>query len=61
MKHKLRFAAPAACLVGLILLLFTAAMRFPALRPDGVQSVTQWQLDGRTVSLPLTLGHLGPH
>ena len=60
MKHKLRFAAPAACLVGLILLLFTAAVRFPALRPDGVQSVTQWQLDGRTVSLPLTLGHLAP-
>lgn len=62
MDKKIRSAVLPICVAALVLLLFTMALVF---RPDaqpspGVRSISEWQLDGRTVSLPLTLGRLSP-
>lgn len=51
-----------ACLAALMALLFAAALLFQpdTQRPAGVRRITQWQMDGGTVSLPLTLERLSP-
>lgn len=62
MNKTFKAVVPPACLAVLMLLLFTAVLMFQpdTRRSAGVQSIAQWQMDGGTVSLPLTLGRLSP-
>lgn len=62
MSKKLRAAVLPACLCVLMLLLFVMALVFQpdTGRSSGVESIERWQLDGRAVTLPLTLGRLSP-
>ncbi len=55
-----RTVLPPLCLAALMAVLFAVALSFQADRqpPPGVESLSQWQMEGEAVSLPLTVGSL---
>ena len=55
-----RTVLPPLCLAALMAVLFAVALSFRADRrpPPGVESLSQWQMEGEAVSLPLTVGSL---
>lgn len=60
MDSRFRAALPPVCIAALAALLFVFASQ-PAGQPSpGVESLSEWQMDGETAVLPLTAGRLSP-